>query len=467
MSDKLAVYIWRPFNSPEYAVSFAESDSSFSSNNGNHVSQTTATNLKFGNDTNFTIKYFLHPTNKDTPITARFSVVAWEDLCPVFESAPNDNLFEHYFGVKFVNDEHKYVRAISPFEFIKAHKLMDDLVYKLLHPDNKFAMDGAIPGMTSAWILEHVHDQLSNIRDKNTEIFESSNHAAPAAYAQAFMNSAIGVKMPSCKDWLREYSADTETAQLCELVTNPSKINTKTLGKINHNYRGPLRRSQIIIEDDMLVLKDHIHGKGSYIKLQLVPEGLRNIIFIAFHSNPIGGHFNAYCIFHQIKLRFYWPGMYSYITDMCKKCPGCALSNATKRRSSELIYSFPIEAPFKVIHIDGYTAGKHQIFEGDKLYLVVCCGMCTFAVMEPVAKRTSTSFASAITKIMLCFGFSHTVVVDKDSKLLVSAKMHCSFSKLTCTSCRVQIMTPCSVNEYAASLTVAYRSRLTSENQFA
>ena len=328
-------------------------------------------------------------------------------------------------------------------------------------------MDGAIPGMTLVWILDHVHDRLNDIRDKNTEIFESSNHAAPAAHAQAFMNGAIEVKMPSCKDWIREYSADNETAQLCELVTNPSKINTKTLGKINHNYRGPLRRSQIIIEDDMLVLKDHIHGKGSYIKLQLVPEGLRNIIFIAFHSNPIGGHFNAYCIFHQIKLRFYWPGMYSYITDMCKKCPGCALSNATKRRSSELIYSFPIEAPFKVIHIDGYTAGKHQIFEGDKLYLVVCCGMCTFAVMEPVAKRTSTSFASAITKIMLCFGFSHTVVVDKDSKLLVSAKMHCSFSKLTCTSCRVQIMTPCSVNEYAASLTVAYRSRLTSENQFA
>ena len=180
---------------------------------------------------------------------------------------------------------------------------MDNLVYKLSHPDSIFAMNRAIPGMTSAWILDHVHDRLSNICDKKTEIFESSNHAAAAAHAQAFMNGAIGVKMPSCKDWLCEYSADTETAQLCELVTNLSKINNKTLGKVNHNYRGPLRRLHIIIEGNMLVLKDHMHGKGSYIKLQLVPEGLRNIISIAFHSNPIGGHFNAYCTFYQIKLR--------------------------------------------------------------------------------------------------------------------------------------------------------------------
>ena len=114
--------------------------------------------------------------------------------------------------------------------------------------------------------------------------------------------------------------------------------------------------------------------------------------------------------------------MYSYITNMCKKCVGCALSNATKRRLSELIYSFPIEAPLKVMHIDSYTAERHQSFEGDELYLVACCGMCTFAVMEPIAKGTSTSFASAIMKIMLCFGFSHTVVVDKDSKFFGQCK---------------------------------------------
>ena len=100
---------------------------------------------------------------------------------------------------------------------------------------------------------------------------------------------------------------------------------------------------------------------------------------------------------------------------MCRQCPGCALANRTKRKSSELLYSFPIEAPFRVLHIDGYYAGQFTGFEGSELYLVACCGMCTFAVMEPVDKPNSTAFASAIMKIQLCFGFSHTIVLDKDS----------------------------------------------------
>jgi hypothetical protein len=33
---------------------------------------------------------------------------------------------------------------------------------------------------------------------------------------------------------------------------------------------------------------------------------------------------------------------------MCHACPGCALSNPTRGKSSELVYNFPIEAPFLV-----------------------------------------------------------------------------------------------------------------------
>ncbi|KAL3795327.1 hypothetical protein HJC23_009500 [Cyclotella cryptica] len=56
---------------------------------------------------------------------------------------------------------------------------------------------------------------------------------------------------------------------------------------------------------------------------------LRNIVFIAFHSNPIGGHFNAYISFSRIRLRFFWPTMYHYFTDLVHKCAVCRLSNST------------------------------------------------------------------------------------------------------------------------------------------
>ena len=124
--------------------------------------------------------------------------------------------------------------------------------------------------------------------------------------------------------------------------------------------------------------------------------------------------------------------MYTYITKMCSACPGCALTNPTRAKSRELMYNFPIEAPFLVLHIDGYQAGKESGFEGSSHYLIACCGMCTFAVMEPVTYANATSYASAIMKIILRFGFCHTCVLDKDSKFFGVCREALDLMKIDC-----------------------------------
>ena len=201
-----------------------------------------------------------------------------------------------------------------------------------------------------------------------------------------------------------------------DLAQNPSKISNKALANVNHNYRGPLRQSLIVIENNMLILHEPIIGTSLFTCLQLVPSELRNIVFIAFHTNPIGGHLNAYRTFHRLRLRFYWPGMYSYVKRMCQACPGCALANPTRGKSSELVYNFPIEAPFLVMFFDAYSAGKHASFEGSECYLIGCCGMCSFVCIEPITRASATTFASTIMKILLRYGFCHAVALDKDSK---------------------------------------------------
>ncbi len=60
-------------------------------------------------------------------------------------------------------------------------------------------MDAAMPGCTSAWLLEQAHLHLSYIRDANSEIFLPNQFAAPAATIQAFVNGAMGVRLPSCE----------------------------------------------------------------------------------------------------------------------------------------------------------------------------------------------------------------------------------------------------------------------------
>jgi len=69
-----------------------------------------------------------------------------------------------------------------------------------------------------------------------------------------------------------------------------------------------------------------------------------------------------------------------------------------------------------VMHFDAYHAGKHQSFEGNDCYLIGCCGMTGFACAEPVSQPSAKTFASAIMKILLRYGFCATAVLDKDSK---------------------------------------------------
>jgi hypothetical protein len=155
-------------------------------------------------------------------------------------------------------------------------------------------MDAAMPGRTLAWLFEQAHSYLSYIRDANSEIFLPNQFAAPAATIQVFVNGAIGVRLPSRERWIQAYSDDTELSAIRDLVLNPSKINSTSLNAVNFNYRAPLQQSHIIIEGGILIYHETIRGGTSYTRLQLVPSEFYNIVFIAFHSNPIGGHFNAY-----------------------------------------------------------------------------------------------------------------------------------------------------------------------------
>jgi hypothetical protein len=184
-----------------------------------------------------------------------------------------------------------------------------------------------------------------------------------------------------------------------DLVINPCKICKETLKTIHYSYHQPLRQSFIVIEDDMLIFYEPIQGSTSYTHLQIVPRGLYDTVFITFHSNPIGRHLNTYRTLHRLHLCYHWPEMYSFIKRMCIARPGCTLSNPTCSTSSELVYHFPIDAPFQVLFVDGYSTGKHSGFKGCDVYLIAACGMSGFSVMEPIQHATSSSFASGIMKI--------------------------------------------------------------------
>jgi hypothetical protein len=135
--------------------------------------------------------------------------------------------------------------------------------------------------------------------------------------------------------------------------------------------------------------------------------------------------------------------MYSYISRMHKSCPRCALTNPNQSKSWELIYRFPVQASFLVLHINGYQAGIPSGFEGASHYLIACCCMCTFGTMEPVANANATTYVSAIMKIILQYGFCHTCILAKDSKFFGVCREALDLLKIIVMSSAVAITTQC------------------------
>ena len=72
----------------------------------------------------------------------------------------------------------------------------------------------------------------------------------------------------------------------------------------------------------------------------------------------------------------------------------------------------------RVLFVDIYAAGTEINFDGTNHYLIGACGMTSLGICEPTAEKNASTFASVLMKIWLQFGFSHTIVVDKDSKFI-------------------------------------------------
>jgi hypothetical protein len=164
------------------------------------------------------------------------------------------------------------------------------------------------------------------------------------------------------------------------------------------------------------VLYEPIANSTNTIRLTFLPLELRKHVFTAFHVNPIGGSFSLYYTLHWIRLSFHWPNMYTYLKRNIDDCVACVLKNGGTRASLELLYSFPLSAPFMVVHADAWVPGKTESFDGFTGLMIVVDHMTGFAAIEPIKEMNSSLFARSVYVILLRYGLSHTVITGPDSK---------------------------------------------------
>ena len=100
-------------------------------------------------------------------------------------------------------------------------------------------------------MFEQIVERCHCTRDANCELFEPRQYAAPAACAHAFLNGAIGVRLPDAAQWVNAYRDDPEMSFIIGFVSNPGTITNKGLvdANLNANYRSALHQSHIFLED--------------------------------------------------------------------------------------------------------------------------------------------------------------------------------------------------------------------------
>ncbi|KAL3802962.1 hypothetical protein HJC23_011585, partial [Cyclotella cryptica] len=359
--------IHTPFNESHYAVSFARSHMNRMSANDTLVAIDPVPVPPPTSRYHSTRLYNLLPVKCEHDTTIGAGVFDTSHLFPPLDPQ-NDNLFGQSFGIEF--DCMDATTCQAHFS-IRGFGYSDQLTRKLAERSYFHLLLDGIPALTSSAILNCIVHRLRDIRDGSIPVDESTPFAAAAATAQVLFNGATGISLPDTDTWIRAYADDPETALIRHMIENPHTINKASLSKLH---------------------------------------------YVAFHANPIGGHFNAYRTFSHIRLRFFWPKMYHYISDLVHKCAACRLSNATLRKSSELVYNFPATEPMSVMHVDCYTAGHLRTYDNITCYMVGACNMTAFGLLEGITEPNSTTFAAAIMRFQLCHGFFHTMVLDKDSK---------------------------------------------------
>ena len=155
-------------------------------------------------------------------------------------------------------------------------------------------------------------------------------------------------KSPTVENWTTAYNSDNSIGCILWILKlQKSPIwDTATLSKIDPEYHSFLKKNQIKLVHDTLVLMKPIFRNIRYIGLIIVPIKLCRIIFSHFHAGPSGGHMGEYKTFFRIRMRFFSNGIWRDIKIWVKNCAHCNAYDIWYNSKNELYFSWPVTTPF-------------------------------------------------------------------------------------------------------------------------
>jgi Integrase zinc binding domain len=226
------------------------------------------------------------------------------------------------------------------------------------------------------------------------------------------------------EDWKDESSKDPDVAYLIERISGKKLVAlAKLLAK---EYYRVWAKNQLEAKDDILYQWEYPKmARLRQLRRRVVPIGLQQAIYTAYHATPLAGHVGFYKTYWRIAARYYWPSMYSDVPKAVLECGHCILGSNTSHQAQQILgFLLMDDEPFDIIAIDiwipGATKAKGAFIEdkamiGQAALTSLCnlTGFATVGFLDTLEGRKVTKVL--MSQILLPNGLPKLVLLDADS----------------------------------------------------
>ncbi|EPB67381.1 hypothetical protein ANCCEY_13530 [Ancylostoma ceylanicum] len=251
-----------------------------------------------------------------------------------------------------------------------------------------------------------VADALSRFVNKHDDAPESDdivefpvsiNTCRPRMYSVrspiVYAGCPVAIR-PYEQKWSRKPTRTVSEEEKPALLALAEKCNTKANGCLY--YRDPAQSSPAL-------------------ERSVVPEKLREPIFLAFHTSPsAGGHFIWRKTLAKIARRYFWPHMAEDVYAFVRSCEPCQRKRA-QRMNREHLLPVASGAVFDKVYVD-LTGPIHTSDSGNKYIIAMIDHFTKYVVAAPLLDCSAITVAQAVmTECILKFGVMTQLVSDNAS----------------------------------------------------
>lgn len=177
---------------------------------------------------------------------------------------------------------------------------------------------------------------------------------------------------------------------------------------------GEVQEGGVNLKEEHYVLTGGLLYRKTREETQLViPQVLRSKILNVGHTVPWAGHLGKHKTLARISARFFWPGLYSEVSDYIKSCPECQLACSGGKVGRAPLISLPIiDIPFERIAMD-VVGPLEKSRSGNRFMLVICDYATRYPEVFPLRNVKAKQVATALLKLFSRVGIPREVLTDQ------------------------------------------------------